>query len=177
MRMRSRAATIAAMLAATPAAHASEAAFHGDDAVHRAGAAITAALGYTHDFDPGRLALQWITAYGGRFTVPVLFSPRLGHQVVLAKDHTVTADNGTRCAAVTLTVEHFADQPAAERDLAAQRGQLAVVRTDQARYLACHISPREIRLDQAEVERDRPASRRAFSTPEALGVGTGATGF
>jgi hypothetical protein len=168
---------IAALLATN--ARAAEAVFQGDDAVARAGAAITASLGYQYDFDPGRLALQWITAYGGRFIVPVLFSPRLGHQVVLQKDHTVTADNGTRCANVTVTIEHFPDASPAERDAAAQRGPLPVARTDQARYLACHVSPREVRLDQAEVNRDQPAvaGQRAFATPQAVGAGTGSSGF
>ncbi|TAD89729.1 MAG: hypothetical protein EAZ99_08860 [Alphaproteobacteria bacterium] len=165
--------------------HAAPDRFDGGDALVSAGAAITQKLAYRHsfqtaDFDPGLLALRWIEAYAGRFTVPVLFSPRLGHQVILEKEHTVADSSGSgRCASFALVVEHFAELSAVDRDRLAQQGLLPVVRIDRAAFHACLESHHSVRLTATAVMLNHPAEpgRLAFSRPMAIGAGTGAGGF
>jgi hypothetical protein len=149
--------------------------FEGDRALFRAGSEITSSLGYRHDFDPGVLALRWIPAYAGRFTIPVLFSPRLGHQVILQKDHTVTDASGSQCASFAVTIEHFPDLPLVERDQLAQQGRLPVTRLDLAGFHACLAGDRSIALTRTELTRDQAAEpgRLAFSRPMAIGAGAG----
>lgn len=164
-----------ALALAAPAlaqAPAREASFSGPLAVGEAGQFITAAIGYTHDYDPGRVVIEFIPVFERAFITSALFSPARGHQVILSKGEN-EVQHGDACAGFRITVEIFTRESLRHLEGHPDNGGLRVERSDTVRGRVC-INALRIRVQLEDVALARlEDGRPSFASPYAANVGGG----
>ena len=153
---------------------AAETRFQGAGAAVAAGRFIDQAIAYSSDYDPGRVAVEFVTAYAWAFMTYARFAPSLGHQVVLSKGPTEAGDSGARCAGFRVSVEHFTQSSLAALARNAHDAVLAVDTVDTVLGTICRIGQDDVRIEVQEVAIARAAAgRNAFSVPFSNGPGGG----
>jgi len=142
--------------------------FTGDTAATSAGAYIDEKIGYPADYTPGRLAIDYVAVYGGGFLTQVRFTPSNGHQVLLGKGLNERRASGAVCADFRIIVEKFTPESLEklERDRSGVRLDVATV--DTVSGVICRLTPKDISVEIAEVQLERPAGWAAFASPFAV---------
>lgn len=172
------AAASAVIVALGGAEAAAETRFQGADAVAAAGRFIDDAIAYGSDYDPGRVAVEFVTAYEWSFMTNARFAPSRGHQVVLSKGPTEAGADGAACAGFRVTVEHFSADSLAALAREPLRAVLAVDRVDTIHGTICRRGRDDVRVDVTEVTLARAGGGRgAFATPFSTGPGAEAGGI
>jgi hypothetical protein len=153
---------------------AAETRFQGADAIAAAGRFIDEAIAYSSDYDPGRVAVEFVTAYEWAFMTYARFAPSQGHQVVLSKGPTEPADGGALCAGFRISVEHFTQASLTALARNAREAVLAVERVDTVYGTICRHGADDVRIEVQEIAIARAAEGRgAFSAPFSNGPGGG----
>jgi hypothetical protein len=174
MSMWREAAAIAVVSGCCAPDAAAETRFQGADAIAAAGRFIDEAIAYTSDYDPGRVAVEFVAAYEWSFITYARFTPSQGHQVVLSKGPTEAGEGGALCAGFRISVEHFTPASLAALERNARDTVLAVERVDTVYGTICRRGADDVRIDVQEIALARAAAgRNAFSTPFSNGPGGG----
>ncbi len=169
-----RAAAIAVLAGTCAPDAAAETRFEGAGAVVDAGRFIDDAIAYASDYDPGRVAVEFVTAYQWAFMTYARFAPSRGHQVILSKGPTETGEGGALCAGFRVSVEHFTAASLAALAGNARDAVLAVDTVDTVYGTICRRGAHEVRIAVQEVTIARAAAgRSAFSSPFTSGPGGG----
>jgi hypothetical protein len=168
------AAAIAVLAGCCAPDAAAETRFHGADAIAAAGRFIDGAIAYSSDYDPGRVAVEFVTAYEWAFMTYARFAPSRGHQVVLSKGPTEAGEGGALCAGFRISVEHFTAASLTALASNARDAVLAVERVDTVHGTICRHGADEVRIEVQEIAIARAAAGRgAFSSPFSSGPGGG----
>jgi hypothetical protein len=167
------AAAIAVLAGCCARDAAAETRFQGAGAIAAAGRFIDDAIAYTSDYDPGRVAVEFVTAYEWAFMTHARFAPSRGHQVVLSKGPT-EADGATLCAGFRVTVEHFTADSLAALARNAREAVLTIDTVDTIHGTICRHGDDDVRVEVQEIAIARAAvGRNAFSSPFTNGPGGG----
>jgi hypothetical protein len=165
-----RAAAIAVLAGCCASDAAAETRFQGAAAVAEAGRFIDDAIAYGSDYDPGRVAVEFVTAYEWAFMTYARFAPSQGHQVILSKGPTETGEGGARCAGFRVSVEHFTAASLAALARNVHDAVLAVDTVDTVYGTICRHGADDVRVAVREVAIARAAEgRNAFSSPFTSG--------
>lgn len=147
--------------------------FAGPSAVDQAGRFISAAIGYAHDYDPGRVIVEFIPVFERAFITSARFSPSLGHQVIVSKGENEVDGEGRACAGFRITIEIFTTESLANLQRRPESGGLRVERSDTVRGRVCIGGDRiGVRLDDVVLARVE-AGRPSFASPYAANAGGG----
>jgi len=172
------AAAIAVVTGCCASDAAAQTRFSGADAIAAAGRFIDATIAYSSDYDPGRVAVEFVTAYEWAFMTSARFAPSRGHQVVLSKAPTEAGDGGARCAGFRISVEHFTQASLTALARNAREAVLAVERVDTVYGTICRHGTDDVRIDVQEVALARTAAgRNPFSSPFSNSPGGGGGGY
>lgn len=150
-----------------------DATFIGPAAVGQAGQFITAALGYAHDYDPGRVVVEFVPLFERAFITSARFAPSLGHQVVLSKGENETDHEGLACAGFRITIEVFTAESLSTLARRPESGGLRVEHSDTVRGRVC-VGVERVRVHLEDVSLARvEAGRPSFASPFAANTGGG----
>jgi hypothetical protein len=168
------AVAIAVVAGCCERAAAAEMHFQGAEAVAAAGRYINDVIAYSSDYDPGRVAVEFVAAYEWSFITHARFAPSLGHQVVLSKGPTEADAPGGLCAGFRVTVEHFTAASLADLAQRPSAAVLAVDTVDTVFGVICTHGDEDVRVDVQQVALARAgAGRGAFAVPFSNGPGGG----